>query len=85
MSGDVLYYSDASDLAGELATAAKTITSVRGGRAIDLEMDQARESVHADSAIVVRSGQPISTNPELVANGIASVASQLKPSVILIG
>ena len=85
MSGDVFYYSEAPDLVGELATAAKSLAAVSRGKAVDLEMDNARDSIRADSVIVVKAGQPLSTNPELVANGIIAIASLLSPSAILIG
>ncbi len=84
MSGEILYFSENRDFAGEISSAAKQLAAAVGGRAMEVQTDQAGDRAHGDS-IVLKADQQLSNNPEITANAIAALARQRKPSVILIG
>ena len=85
MSGDILCFSENADLAGELATAGSVLASQTKGRAVDLEVDLDRETVSAETKILIKANERLSDNPELIAKALISLAGRLKPSVVLVG
>ncbi len=85
MSSLVWAYSESEETANEVSAAATSIANSDGGRAVVVELGQARAGVKAERKLVLKSGSNTLFLPESAAEAIFRAARKASPSAVLVG
>ncbi|HYB07412.1 MAG TPA: electron transfer flavoprotein subunit alpha/FixB family protein [Nitrososphaerales archaeon] len=85
MSPKVWAFSEAAEVANEVAAAAKELSGAAGGSFTVLWLDADDPRLAGEDRLVLKAGSPLAGSPEASAEAIARAAKEVSPEVILVG